>query len=331
MLDFSKNSEKKENITDLKQILKNLLNLSFGQEKILTGISSSLHIDPVIRKYVRDQKDLMDKSVVIKDSLYALAERSPEVGNLVNNELLNMELNLNRSTELLREGMFSQASTNQRLVLTSANNLTLMLSEILGNMEEKEGSMDGDGNEGGKTGTKGKMGSMKKMSDNLSNQLQKMIEEMKKGDGKNMGKQLGESLMMYEMMQSMLREILNSGEIGNNTRKQLMEIDRLLDISRRDIMNKRVTPEIVLRHNQITTRMLEAEKSEMERDEDNKRESETAEEKFYSRPATFFEEKQPLNISLENLYLNKLKLNNFYQNKFKNYVEKINTIPENGN
>ena len=139
-----------------------------------------------------------------------------------------------------------------------------------------------------------------------------------------MSREMSESLMMHEMMQQMLREMMNSGTMGESARKQLQDIDRLLEQNRRDLMNKNVNPAMVRRQNEIMTRLLEAERSEMERDQDNKRESNTADEQFYSNPAQFFDYEPERNITIENLQRNSLKLNNFYQNKFKNYVEKFN-------
>jgi hypothetical protein len=72
------------------------------------------------------------------------------------------------------------------------------------------------------------------------------------------------------------------------------------------------------------TRLLEAEKSEIERDIENKRESNTADEKFYSNPSKIFKNENRKNISIENMEKDVLQLNQFYQFKYKNYVEKFN-------
>ena len=70
------------------------------------------------------------------------------------------------------------------------------------------------------------------------------------------------------------------------------------------------------------TKLLEAENSENERDLDNKRESNTAEEKFYSNPAKFFEERERKNQTIENLNRNTLKLTGYYREKQRLYLEK---------
>jgi hypothetical protein len=323
MLNMSTMQQNMENIQNLKQILKNLLVLSFDQEDVLRGVSTTSGSDPMVIRLTRKQRDLMTQSEVIKDSLYALARRAPQIGNVVNNELMSMSINLNRSSELMNEGLNSQALTNQQLVITATNNLALMLSEVLQQMEDmmnnpQDGEGDAQGGQGGK-----QMGMMKEQSENLRQQLQQMIDQMKNGN-QPMSREMSESLMMHEMMQQMLREMMNSGTMGESARKQLQDIDRLLEQNRRDLMNKNVNPAMVRRQNEIMSRLLEAERSEMERDQDNKRESNTADEQFYSNPAQFFDFEPEKNITIENLQRNNLKLNNFYQNKFKNYVDKFN-------
>jgi hypothetical protein len=79
---------------------------------------------------------------------------------------------------------------------------------------------------------------------------------------------------------------------------------------------------MINRQNLITTRLLEAEKAEKERDFENKRESESADD-FYSNPVKFFEYKQVENYSIEYLNKNTHKLNNFYNTKYKQFLNNM--------
>lgn len=323
MLNANTMEQNMENIQNLKQILKNLLVLSFEQENILQGIRTSGGRDPQLIVLTRKQKDLTVLSQVVRDSLYSLASRAPQIGNIVNNELMAMSINLSRSSELMNEGLNSPATTHQQLVITATNNLALMLSEILQQIEDQlNNPQDGDGKpqpgQGGK-----QMSQLQQQSESLKEQLQRMIDQMKNGN-QPMSKEMSESLMMHEMMQQMLREMMNSGTIGESARKQLQDIDRLLEQNRRDLMNRNINQGMVRRQSEIMTRLLEAERAEMERDQDNKRESNTADEQFYSNPAKLFNFDQERNISIENFQRDHFKLNNFYQNKFKNYIEQFN-------
>jgi hypothetical protein len=137
-----------------------------------------------------------------------------------------------------------------------------------------------------------------------------------------MGQQMGQTLMQHEMMQQMLRDIMNNGSVGSEAKSQLQQIDNMLEKNRKELMNKSINAQTLARQNQITTRLLEAEKAEMERDFEDKRESRTADE-FFSNPVKFFEYKEKENISIEYLNRNTHKLHNFYNNKYKQYIKNI--------
>jgi len=128
--------------------------------------------------------------------------------------------------------------------------------------------------------------------------------------------------MQHEMMQQMLRDMMNKGSVGSGAKQKLQQIDDMLEQNRKELMNKNINTETIARQNLITTRLLEAEKAELEREFENKRESESALD-FYSNPMKFFEYKEKENFTIEYLNKNSHKLNNFYTNKYKQYLNNI--------
>ena len=87
-------------------------------------------------------------------------------------------------------------------------------------------------------------------------------------------------------------------------------------------MKKSINAQTIARQNLITTRLLEAENAEMEREFEEKRESESADD-FYSNPVKFFEYKEKDNYTIEYLNKNSHKLNNFYNYKYKQYINSL--------
>jgi len=323
MLNSNMQQQNLENIENLKQILSNLMLLSFSQEDILAELQGINAKDPTLVKLNQNQKKIEQQSTIVKDSLYALAMRTPHITSMVNNELLNLEVNLKKASNEMEEALFSNARVSQMFVITSANNLALMLNEALENLEKmmanaEPGDQQCENPGNGKPG----MNMMKKSSENIKRQLENMIEQMKNGQGQNLNKQMGESLIQHEMMQQMLRDIMNNGSVGSSANEKLKQIDNLLEQNRKDLMNKSVNTQTIARQNLITTRLLEAEKAEMEREFENKRESESAED-FYSNPLKFFEYKENENFTIEYLHKNSHKLNNFYINKYKQFLNNI--------
>ncbi len=324
MLDSNTKEENMENIENLKQILSNLIFLSFSQEKVLADLNGIADKDPALNQINRDQKRILEQSQIVKDSLYTLAMRTPQITSMVNNELLSMEIYLKRANEEMQEALFPNARVSQQFVVTSLNNLALMLNEALENLENQMANSQPGDQECEKPGGKGKpgMNMLKQQSESIKQQLQQMIDQMKNGNPQNMGKQMGQSLMQHEMMQQMLRDMMNNGSVGSDAKQQLQQIDNMLEQNRKELMNKSINAQTIARQNQITTRLLQAEKAEMERDFEDKRESETADE-FYSNPIKFFEYKQKDNYSIEYLNKNSHKLHNFYNNKYKQYLKNI--------
>lgn len=324
MLDSNSKEENMENIENLKQILSNLIFLSFSQEKVLAGLNGIADKDPALNQLNKDQKRILEQSQIVKDSLYTLAMRTPQITSMVNNELLSMEIYLKRANEEMQEALYPNARVSQQFVVTSFNNLALMLNEALENLENQMANSQPGDQECEKPGGKGKpgMNMLKQASESIKQQLQQMIDQMKNGNPQNMGKEMGQSLMQHEMMQQMLRDMMNNGSVGSDARQQLQQIDNMLEQNRKELMNKSVNAQTIARQNQITTRLLQAEKAEMERDFDDKRESKTADE-FYSNPIKFFEYMNNDNYSIEYLNKNSNKLHNFYNNKYKQYLKNI--------
>ena len=323
MLNMNSSEQNTENIQNLRQILSNLIYISFTQEDILDALSSVDSKDPRLIQLNQEQKRIIDQSQIVKDSLYALAMRTPQISSTINNELVSMEMNLNKAASEMEDAKFREAGSSQQFVITSANNLALLLNEALENLEKMQASSQpGDQQCENPGGNGAGMQDLKKSSESLQKQLEKMIEQMKNGNSQGMSQELGQSLMQHEMMQQMLRDLMNNGGVGSQAKDMLQQIDQMLEQNRKELMNRSIDAETIKRQNLITTRLLEAEKAEMEREFDEKRESESAED-FYSNPVKFFEYKEKENYSIEYLNKNSHKLNNFYNRKYKNYINNI--------
>ncbi|MCK3686127.1 DUF4175 family protein [Maribellus sp. YY47] len=325
MLDMNGQQQNMENIQNLRQILSNLIYISFNQEDILNGLNGVDTKDPQLVKFNQSQKRIKDQSIIVRDSLYALAMRTPQITSTVNNELVSLEINLDKASSEMEEALFPQARGSQQFVITAANNLALLLNEVLEQIEKQQASAQpGDQQCENPGGSGSGMQDLKESSESLKKQLENMIQQMKNGSSQGMSQQLGESLMQHEMMQQMIREMMNNGSVGSGAKNMLQQIDQMLEQNRKELMSRNINAETIKRQNLITTRLLEAEKAEMEREYEEKRESESADD-FYSNPVKFFEYKEKENYSIEYLNKNSHKLNHFYNSKYKQYLNNIKT------
>ena len=326
MLKNTKSKQNNENIEDLKQILDNLILVSFDQEEILNRFNSVDFNNPLINELKVNQMNLKKQVVFVKDSLYSLAKRTPEISSVINKEMLGLESSVNSAFDNLETGNLGGSKMFQQYGITAANNLALFLSEALENIKEQEkNAMPGEGDcdkPGGK-GSKPGMKSLKDSQSSIKEQLQQMIDQMKKGDMGKLSRSIGQTLAQQEIMQQLIREMLNSGSVGSKASDQLKAIDQLLEQSRRDLINKNVTSELINRQNLILSKLLDAEKSEIERDTEDKRESKTAIDIKKGNPETYFEYKNKLKNENEVIKRDNYKLRSFYDQKYNNFLNQL--------
>ena len=326
MLKANKKKQNSANIEDLKQILANLIFVSFDQEKLLTKLSSIDFNNPLINDLKVSQKNLEGQVVFIKDSLYALSKRTPEISSVINKEMLALENSVGSSFDYLESGNIGGSKMYQQYGMTAANNLALFLSEALENIKKQEQNGqpgDGDCDKPGGKGSKPGMKSLKDSESSIKEQLQQMIDQMKKGDMGKMSKSIGQTLAQQEMMQQMMRDMINGKSLGTKATDQLKAIDQLLEQSRKDLINRNVTSELINRQNLILSKLLDAEKSEIERDYEDKRESKTAIDIKKSNPEGYFEYKNKLRNENEQIKKTNFKLRSFYDQKYNNFLNQI--------
>lgn len=110
---------------------------------------------------------------------------------------------------------------------------------------------------------------------------------------------------------------------GDQPSNELKEIQELMDKTEEDIVNKRITPETIKRQEEITTRLLEAEKAEKEQEYDNKRESKSANDIVDPSKKAFEEYKKARMKEIELLNTVPPQLNGYYKEKVKEYFEEL--------
>lgn len=326
MLKSNKKKQNQANIEDLKQILNNLILVSFDQEKILDKLGSIDFNNPLINDLKVSQKNLGGQVNFIKDSLYALSKRAPEIGSVINKEMLALENSVGSSFDNLELGNIGDSRMYQQYGITAANNLALFLSEALDNIKKQEQSGqpgDGDCDKPGGKGSKPEMKSLKDSQSSIKEQLQQMIDQMKKGDMGKMSKSIGQTLAQQEIMQQLIRDMINSGSVGSKASDQLKAIDQLLEQSRKDLINRNVTNELINRQNMILSKLLDAEKSEIERDFEDKRESKTAIDIKKGNPEGYFEYKNKLKNENELIKRSNYKLRSFYDQKYNSFLNQL--------
>ncbi|RYD56412.1 MAG: hypothetical protein EOP56_11995 [Sphingobacteriales bacterium] len=103
--------------------------------------------------------------------------------------------------------------------------------------------------------------------------------ESEYGDAEQLARMAQQQAAIRRQLQE-LNRMLNSKGMGNA--KELKEIQDKMDRTETDLVNKRTSGELLMRQKEILTRLLQAEKSLREQEQDDKRSSKSAQE--ISRP-----------------------------------------------
>ncbi|MFD2514000.1 DUF4175 family protein [Pontibacter locisalis] len=311
-----------QNLDHLRDILENLIKLSFDQEGLMKEFRGVNQSDPRFITLSQQQLNLRDNAKVIEDSLFSLAKKVFQIQSFVTREVAAMNQSMDNSMQELRDRNVGRATAQQQLAMTSMNNLALMLNDALKQMQQAMQQMQGNmaGKEKGSKPQPGNMGE-------LQQQLNKKIEELKKG-GKS-GKALSEELAKLAAEQEALRNALKElekqgakpGEKGQNG--QLGNISKMMEQSETDLVNKRLTEQTIMRQREILTRLLEAEKSAKERELDNKREAKTAQEIARKVPPSFEKYFKAKEKQTELLKTVPPALSPYYKQKVNEYFQNI--------
>ena len=321
-----------EDMANMRQILENLLTFSFQQEDLMAQTGKLSFADPKYAEVASKQNILQENFKIIKDSLYTLSLRVPQISQTINNEMFEIQKNGNAVIDHLEQRQRSLARVNQQYIMTSANNLALLFSEVLEQMQQQaaqqmEGQQQCQNPRNSGKGQKPSFQQMKQMQQSLKEQMQQMMQQMKEGGmpSGQMQKQLSEMLMKEQMLKQLGNQMMKDGELSPEGVQQLKDIQRLLDQTERDIVNQNITPQTLMRQEQILTRMLEAEKAEKERDQDKERESKTATQRPSDSAKKMFKqteaEKQQYDDVLQE---NAVKLKPQYQKIYSDYIINLN-------
>ncbi len=320
----SEMEEMQENMDDLRNILDNLVTLSFSQERVMKEFKGMSLQDPRVTKLSQEQLKLQDDAKIIEDSLNALASRVVQIQPFVTRELTNMKSYMDESTQQLRDRRLSMAASKQQFAMTSINNLALMLSDVLKNMQQQMNAMAMPGK-----GKGGKKGDNPKGLGEMQKELNGRMQQLQKGgkSGRGMSEELSQMAAQQAMIRSLLKKLEEGAkgtEAGKQQEQSVKELLEKMDESETDMVNKRVNPNTINRQNEILTRLLESEKALKQQEEDPKRQAEAAKSLKRSTPAFF----DSTNLIEKNKQVEVLRsvtptYNSFYKKEANQYLQRV--------
>lgn len=329
MMDGMMMEQMGEDLEALRQILDNLIRLSFDQEELTLTYGNVSNNDPKYLETIRTQFDIKDNMSMVADSLKALGKRQMAIQSIVTKELNAIDRNFEQSINSMNERQTKNAQESQQLAMTSINNLALLLFEAFDQMQQEMMSMQSSGQSScpnpGKPGGSQQMKSMQQMQQQLNDQLQQLRDGQKPGSKEGrQGQQMSEQLARMAAQQAALRKKMEefrdqlrqeTGTTDGNVSKIIEDMEK----TEKDIVNRQITQETIERQKEILTRMLKSEKAEMQREEEERRESREARNFERSNPDEIFEYYKLKNREVELLKTLPPNLTPFYRNKVSEY------------
>lgn len=311
-----------EDIDNLKQILENLVDISFEQETLISNFKSINNNDPKYVKKIQEQFSLKDKLSKVKDSLKALSKRQTMIEPFVMREIESIEKNMEKSINHLNERNTRSGTSRQQYVMTHVNNLSLLLAEALENMQQNMQTM-GSGKGQSKPQGVPKMSEIRKMQQQLQKQLEEMKKGMQNGDkgqskpgmSEKMARMAAKQAAIRKKLQQYRKELMKEGKGDQGLSKSIKKMDE----NETDLVNKRITQQMIERQKQIISRLLESEKAERKQDKQKERKAEQAKSYERSNPKGFLEYKEIKDNNKEILKTIPPEMHPYYRKRINSY------------
>jgi hypothetical protein len=331
-MDAAYAQQQEEDINALRQILENLIQLSFDQEHLIDEFKENRDYSPKYIELRQDQRKIVDESKLVEDSLLALSKRAIEIQHFVNEEIGKVNDNLGKTLAHLGERNTNDALVNQQYVMTGYNNLALMLSESLKQMQEAlkaKKQQNGPPNpncknpsagEQGKLNKKPNMNAIKKMQEELAKQLDEMEKGKKKGEkpgSKEFAEAAAQQAAIREKLRDLERQLKKEGKGGSLG--DLKETQDMMDELEKDLYYKKLNHETIDRLRQIEIKLSEHEKAEKKQEQDEQRSSTEGQDQVRDLPPSikkYLEEKAKEKEQLKSV---SPELQPYYKKKVEDY------------
>lgn len=340
--------QQEEDFEMLRRLLENLLYLSFEQEKLVHASEQTPINTPAYVKNIQVQNKLKDDFKLVEDTLYALAARQDQIKKFVFDEVDNIKTRTKKAIKFLVDRNVGQGIVEQQSVMMHYNNLTLMLSEVMTEMQEdekeqKSGQCNNPSMKKGKK--KSNANSLSQMQKQLNKQLKDLQDKMGQKPGQKEGQKPGDmpkpgqggrgqfskEMAQIAAQQQAIRRALKEldekqNKAGKDGKKPLGDLGQMMKEMERtetELVNKRLTEELLRRQKEIEVKLLEAANAERTQEEEKKRESKTAEEIPTTIPPALEEYMRKRQQEIDLIRKTPVGLKPFYKRLVEKYYEGI--------
>ena len=270
------------------------------------------------------QGDLRNDASIIEDSLFALSKRIPEISPTINREINVIQEKTNEAIDHFRERETFKGTSKQQYVMTAANNLAVLLGDILEQIQKELSSDMPSSQECQKPGKgKPKPGDLKKMQQEIKDEMEKMKNGEKTSPSQeSISKELVEMLAKQEKIRMALQE-LGEDLDNKNELKSLKEAIEKMEKNEQDIVNRNITIETLQRQREIENKLLELEGALRKQGEKKEREGYESEDYLNMEDEIKLKYELIKSNQKELLKTSPPSLTNYFQEKVDDYFNKL--------
>lgn len=322
-----------EDLQAIRQLLDNLIKLSFDQEALIAELGATRTTNPRYVELVQEQFKIKEDAEMVEDSLLALAKRQFQISTYVTREITEINRNMETGLDNLGERKVKEAGVNQQYIMTGLNNLALMLDEVAQQMQQQMAQqMAGQqmcqkpgGSKPSKSGQQ--LPNMGDLQQQLNNQLQQLKDGQKPGQRNPLSSQqfaqmAAKQSAIRQALEKMAGEMTGEQENGELA-KELKEIADQMEGTEEDLVNKIFDNETMERQQEILTRLLEAKEAEEQREIDPERKSNTAQEVARELPPSLEDYLRKRQAEIDLYKTVPANLKPYYKNLVEDYIKGI--------
>ncbi len=341
-MEEAQDEEEEEDYMKLRVLLKNLVVLSKEQEALLQEFKSIKNYNPRFIELSQKQKEIRQASAQLQDSLYALAKRQAQISSFVTKETSEMVYSMENALKHLTERDAASAVVRQQYAMTHANNLAVMLTEVLKNMQEqlnsknseKKDPKDGKPSASCKNPGKSKnkqgdpksgMQGMQKLQDKLNKDMQDLMQGVKEGKqptSKEFAKIAAQQEALRKELEKVEKQMKEDGE-SDGKGGDIGKTKELMEQTEKELYQKKINPELIQRQSEISHRLFEHEKAEREKGEKEERKGETAKTTPTSIPPSLEKYLKEKEKEVEFYRTLPPEFNPYYKQKVKEYFKEV--------
>lgn len=301
----SQESKTEEEIKSLKQLIDNLLQVSFGLERLSDRTSVAVPADPNYAQWQKELQRLQEGTRLVGDTLRAIGLRRPDIGAKTSQHVEDLLAYGMQAKSFLKERQGSNAGVQLQKAMKESNDLAVLFQEALNNAQQELSNMKKDG-----TGSCSKPGSgkpsasgMRKMQGQLAEQMKSLGSRPGQQSGQQPGQQPGETgqpkgnqgksgadgssgdqaqRASLLAQQERLRRELERSKGGSVAGKEASELMKELE---RQLIKNASAQQLNQTLKKLDIKLLELERAEKQEEEDEKRQSEVGKDRPMINPS----------------------------------------------